>query len=168
MPKIASLEELYIEQLKDLYNAEILLIGMLPNLVKSAQEPRIKACFQNHLDQTYRHVERLEKILGDLNQSPAHQRCEAMLGLAKDCRKYFQEDTPSPVRDIAIISHAQQVEHYEIASYNCVYAYALLLGNLAAAELLQHTLDEEIEMEAELTEHAEDMNARAAATFLRR
>lgn len=155
--KLETLQDLYVEELKDLYNAEQLLVSALPKMAKAASTPELRAAFEEHLEQTKGHVERLEKIFQELQQDPKGRKCKAMEGLLEEGKDIMNEDGASDVIDAALISSAQRVEHYEIAGYGCVRTYARLLGFDDAAELLQETLDEEEATDRLLTELAESV-----------
>ncbi len=158
MSNISTLEDLYIEQLKDLYNAEIQLIEALPEMVQTAHAVELKDSFLFHLEQTYRHVERLEEILENLGERPTGHKCDAMIGLIKESKKTLEEEAPHEVKDAALIAAAQRIEHYEIAGYGCVRTYAKLLGDEHATDLLQITLNEETETDRLLTKVSEKLN----------
>jgi len=168
MSKLASLEDLYVEQLKDLYSAETQLIKALPEMAKASHAPDLKAGFQEHLEQTREHAERLEQILEALDEKPTGNKCEAMAGLIKEGKKTIGEDASPAVRDAALIAAAQRVEHYEIAGYGCVRTYAKLLGDDQASEVLQTTLDEEAETDEKLTGLSENLNVKAENLSSRR
>jgi ferritin-like metal-binding protein YciE len=159
--KLASLEDLYVSELKDLYSAETQLLKALPKMAKAATSKELKKGFQHHLKQTREHVSRLEKVFAQLDASPGGKRCKAMEGLIKEGADVIKEDAEPEVKDAALIAAAQRVEHYEIAGYGCVRTYAKILGNPKAAELLQQTLNEEAETDVALTELADDINLEA-------
>lgn len=153
--KLESLQELYIEELKDLYNAESQLISALPKLAKAASAPALRNAFEKHLQQTRGHVERLDRIFEGLNSDPKGKKCKAMEGLLSEGKDLINGDGASSVRDVALIAAAQRIEHYEMAGYGCVRTYARLLGDEEAANLLQMSLDEEADTDEKLTELAE-------------
>ena len=150
-----SLHDLYVDELKDLYNAENQLLKALPRMAKAATAPELKAAFTEHLDVTRKQVERLEQIFGELGASPKGKKCKAMEGLIEEGKEIMEEDGDPSVIDAALIAAAQRVEHYEMAGYGCVRTFANLLGYEDAAQLLQETLDEEGETDKKLTELAE-------------
>jgi ferritin-like metal-binding protein YciE len=150
-----SLHDLYVNELKDLYSAENQLLKALPKMAKAADAPELKAAFEEHLEVTRGQVARLETIFADLGVSPKGKKCKAMEGLIEEGKELLEEDADPAVRDAALISAAQKVEHYEMAGYGCVRTYARRLGYQEAAELLQATLDEEGEADEKLTELAE-------------
>ena len=156
-----SLRELYIDELKDLYNAETQLVKALPKMAKASSSPELKAGFEEHLKQTKGHVERLEAIFGTLDESPKGKKCHGMEGLIEEGSEAVEEYEES-VRDAALIGAAQRVEHYEIAAYGTVIAMAKQLGETRPAGLLNQTLEEEKETDAKLTSLAETINPAAA------
>jgi ferritin-like metal-binding protein YciE len=155
--KLERLEQLYISELRDLYSAENQLLKALPKMARGASSPELKDAFEKHLEQTKGHVERLEQLFEQLDESPKGKTCQAMKGLIKEGSEILQEDGEDSVLDAGIIVAAQKVEHYEIASYGSVRTFAHLLGNDEAARLLQSTLDEESEANEILTRLAESI-----------
>jgi len=155
--KINTLKKLYIEELRDLYNAENQLLKALPKMAKGASSDELKQALEDHLGETKVHVERLEEIFGALDESPKGKTCKAMKGLVEEGSEILEEDGEPTVLDAGIIAAGQKVEHYEIASYGTVRAWAELLGEEDAVELLQQTLDEEGAANEKLNELAEDI-----------
>jgi len=153
--KLDTLEKLYVNELRDIYNAENQLLKALPKMAKGASSPDLKNAFENHLRQTETHVERLEQIFAEFNESAKGETCSAMKGLIEEGSEILTEDGEESVLDAGIIVAAQKVEHYEIAAYGSVRTFAKLLGQTKAAELLQATLDEESEANELLNELAE-------------
>ena len=153
--KITTLEDLYTDMLKDLYSAEKQLVKALPKMAKAAQSPDLQKAFQNHLKQTEGHVNRIERIFSDMEGSPRGKKCAAMEGLVEEGSELLQEDIEPNVLDAGLIAAAQKVEHYEIASYGTVRAWAERLGKTRAVQLLQQTLDEESAANEKLTQIAE-------------
>jgi ferritin-like metal-binding protein YciE len=153
--KFASLEQLYISELRDLYSAENQLLKALPKMAKAASSEELKEGFEKHLEQTKGHVERLEQIFQQLDESPKGKTCHAMKGLIEEGSEILKEDGEDSVLDAGIIVAAQKVEHYEIASYGSVRTFANLLNQNEAAGLLQSTLDEESETNETLNRLAE-------------
>jgi len=141
--ELNSLQDLFIHDLKDLYNAEVQLTKALPKMAKAATEPALKQAFQTHLAETEEQIERLEQIFEELDESPKGKKCKAMEGLIEEGKELMEEDAEPEVLDAGLIGAAQKVEHYEIAGYGTVRTYAEMLGNDQAARLLQQTLDEE-------------------------
>jgi ferritin-like metal-binding protein YciE len=153
--KLDTVEKLYIGELRDLYSAENQLLKALPKMAKAASSQELKDAFEKHLEQTKGHVERLEQIFQQLNENPKGKSCHGMKGLIEEGSEILKEDGEDSVLDAGIIVAAQKVEHYEIASYGSVRAFAQLLGKDEAAQLLQSTLDEESETNEILNRLAE-------------
>ena len=152
--KLDSLETLYVEELRDLYNAEQQILKALPKMAKAASSSNLQKGFQEHLQQTKGQVQRLDQIFADLGRSPKGKKCEAMEGLLKEGAELLDAEAEPSVLDAALIAAAQRVEHYEIAGYGCVRTYAKLLGHGEATTLLQQTLDEEKSTDEKLTKLA--------------
>jgi len=155
--KLDTLEKLYVDELRDIYNAENQLLKALPKMAKGASSPDLKNAFEMHLRQTESHVERLEQIFADLDESPKGKTCHGMKGLIEEGSEILKEDGEESVLDAGIIVAAQKVEHYEMAAYGSARTFARLLGQEKAAELLQSTLDEESETNESLNQLAENM-----------
>ena len=153
--RLATLHDLYVDELKDLYNAEHQLLAALPKMVKAATAPQLAKAFSDHLTETKGHVDRLEKIFKKLDTDPKGKKCKAMEGLLDEGQQAMAEDADPNVMDAALIAAAQRVEHYEMAGYGCVRTFARLLGEDQAADLLQTTLDEEGAADKKLTKLAE-------------
>lgn len=161
--EVKSLDKLYVDGLRDLYSAEKQLVKALPKIANAATTTKLKDAVEDHLKVTKGHVDRLEKIFTDLDESPHGHECVAMKGLIEEGDELLKEVEPGPVLDAAIIGAAQKVEHYEIAGYGTSRTFAELLGRSEHAELLQQTLDEEGETDKELTRLAEGLvNEKAA------
>ena len=161
MPKITNLRDVFVEQLKDLYSAEHQLIKALPKMAKAATSPDLAKGFEDHLEQTKGHANRLEQIFKKLDQKPTEKKCKAMEGLIKEGAEAIDEDASDAARDALLIAAAQRVEHYEIAGYGSVKTYADLLGEDDASKLLAETLQEEKDTDEKLTEAAETINVEA-------
>jgi ferritin-like metal-binding protein YciE len=157
-----SLRELYIDELKDLYSAEKQLTKALPKLAKAASSDELRQGFEEHLQQTKEHVQRLEEIFTRLGEKPGGKKCLGMEGLVKEGAEMMGEDFSDDVMDAALISAAQRVEHYEIAGYGTVCAWADLLGESEHSSLLRQTLQEEKETDQKLTELSEQINVEAS------
>ena len=161
--KAHSLRELFIEELRDLYDAENQLTKALPKMAENSSSSELRQAFEEHLEQTRNHVSRLEKIFADLGEKAKAEKCKGMEGLIKEGSDLLKEDDFDPeVKDAAIIGAAQRVEHYEIAGYGTVRTFAELLGEDEAGSLLEETLDEEKEADQKLTELAEQINLDAS------
>jgi len=159
--KMESLRELFVEELKDLYSAENQILKVLPKMIKAASSKELKKGFEEHLEQTKGHVERLEQIFEGLDDSPKGKKCKGMEGLLEEGKDWMEEDAEPEVMDAGLIAAAQHVEHYEMAGYGCVRTYAELLGNKRAAQILQKTLDEEKQTDSKLTNLATKINVEA-------
>ncbi|HZS17949.1 MAG TPA: ferritin-like domain-containing protein [Candidatus Udaeobacter sp.] len=143
--KLDTLQKLYTEELRDLYNAENQLLKALPKMAKGASSEELKDAIEKHLEQTKGHVQRLEQVFNQLGEKAKGKTCRAMKGLVEEGSEILEQDGDDSVIDAGIIVAAQKVEHYEMASYGSVRTFANLLGQNKAAELLQATLDEESE-----------------------
>jgi len=153
--KINNLNDLFIDQLRDLYNAEDQILQALPKMAAAANASELKQAFQDHLAQSRTHKQRLERIFADLGLSASGQHCEAMEGLIKEGEETLHLQADPIVKDAALIAAGQRVEHYEMAGYGTVRTFADHLGYDDAEELLQQTLDEEGEADKLLTSIAE-------------
>lgn len=167
--KLESLENLFVHELKDLLSAEKQLVKALPKMAKGANSEALRAGFEEHLEQTKGHVERLEKIFDLLGKTARAEHCKAMEGLIEEGSDLLKEEGSPSVKDAALIGAAQRVEHYEIAAYGTLRTLAQLLGQEEAAELLQETLDEEKQADEKLTELAmSEINPEAESEAERR
>jgi ferritin-like metal-binding protein YciE len=153
--QLQDLQDLYINELRDIYNAEKQLVKALPKMAKKANDEELKDAFSEHLEQTKGHVERLDQIFDKLGKRAGGKTCKAMQGLVEEGQETMEEDAEPEVMDAALIAAAQRVEHYEIAAYGTVRSYAKLLGDEQAARLLDQTLQEEGETDKKLTKLAE-------------
>ena len=157
-----SLRQLYVNELKDLYNAETQLVKALPKMAKGSSNAELRQGFEEHLRQTSEHVSRLEQIFDMLGEKATGKKCMGMEGLVKEGAETLSEDYEGAVMDAAIIGAAQRVEHYEIAGYGTARAFAELLGENEHVSLLEQTLEEEKETDEKLTQLAEQINSQAA------
>jgi ferritin-like metal-binding protein YciE len=146
---------LWIEEMRDLYNAEKQLVKALPKMARRASSDELKEAFESHLEETETHVERLEEIFERLGKKPSGKTCKAMEGLIEEGSEMMSEEGPDSVIDAGIIAAAQRVEHYEMAGYGTARTFASILGEEEAEDLLQQTLDEEGAADEKLTEIAE-------------
>jgi len=160
---LESLKDLFIDELRDLYDAENQITEALPKLIEKAQNPQLKSALREHLEITRSQIRRLETIFQRLKEKATGESCKGMKGLIKEGDDMASRDGDSSVIDAAIISAAQRVEHYEMAGYGTVRTYADLLGEHEFANLLQTTLDEEREADKNLTEIAKTINVKARA-----
>ncbi len=161
----ASLRQLYIDELRDLYSAETQLTKALPKMAKASSNPQLRQAFEEHLRQTSEHVSRLEQIFEMLDEKASGKKCLGMEGLVKEGAETIQEDYEDPVLDAAIIGAAQRVEHYEIAGYGTVREFAGLLGEDEHIPLLEQTLEEEKQTDDKLTQLAEEINRQAGGSM---
>jgi ferritin-like metal-binding protein YciE len=152
--KMDNLDELYTDLLKDLYSAEQQLMKALPKMAKAAQSSDLQKAFNEHLSQTERHAERIEKIFTDLDGSPRGKKCVGMEGIVKEGDEMMKE-TDKDALDAGLIAAAQKAEHYEMASYGTARTWAQMMGHDKAARMLQNTLDEESRANEKLTMIAE-------------
>jgi len=160
--KINTLEEAFLEELKDIYDAEHQLLEALPKMATAATDKKLKAGFKEHLTQTEGHVGRLEQAFELLEETPKRQSCKAMKGLLKEGQEVIDEDAAPAVHDAFLIAAAQKVEHYEIATYGTLCVWAQAIGREDIHELLHQTHLEERETDEKLTALAEgSINARA-------
>ena len=157
-----SFRELYIDELRDLYNAETQLTKALPKMAKASTNDRLRQAFEEHLRQTSEHVSRLEQIFEQLQEKPTGKKCAGMEGLVKEGSETMKEDFEGEVMDSAIIGAAQRVEHYEIAAYGTVREFAEILGENEHVSLLEQTLEEEKQTDQKLTDLAQEINPQAA------
>ena len=165
---VKTMNDLYVESLRDLFSAETQITQALPKLSDAATNEQLKAGIQMHLQQTEEHIARLREIFGDLNVEPGGHHCEAMEGLLAEGDELLETVIDKAVLDAAMIGAAQKVEHYEISGYGTARTFARLLGFDGHADLLQSTLDEEAETDENLTELAESMVNEQAAKSLER
>ena len=163
MPALTSLRELLVDELRDLHNAENQLVEALPKMAEAASHEELKEGFQEHLEQTREHVDRLDRCFKILGATAKGKTCHAMKGLVEEGKEAIEEEAPDPIRDAKLIGAAQRVEHYEIAAYGTARAFAQTLGEDKVADLLQETLDEEGETDKKLTVLAETINEEAHA-----
>jgi len=150
-----SLEDLLLNQLEDLYDAENRLVKALPRMADAATAPALRRAFESHLEETKHQVERLNTIFQQLGRTPERETCEAMKGLLREGEEMIDAKGNPDVKDAALIAAAQRVEHYEMAGYGTARTFASRLGYSEAARLLQSTLDEEMAADKKLTQVAE-------------
>jgi ferritin-like metal-binding protein YciE len=153
--QIDNLEKLFIDMLKDTYNAEKQIIRALPRMAKAATNDELRDAFTAHLRQTEKQVERLEKVFKEVGKPAQGKRCAGMEGLLEEGKELFEGDVDDEVLDAGMIAAAQKVEHYEISAYGTLKTYAQLLGHDQAVRLLEETLNEEKEADRLLTKIAE-------------
>ena len=163
MPQEKSLDDLFLDTLKDIYYAEKQILKALPKMAKAAQDPELKAGFAEHRDQTEVHVERLEQIFEMLGTPARGKQCDAIIGILEEGKSIMDDYKGAIALDAGLIAAAQAVEHYEMARYGTLKAWATLLGRTDAAQLLDATLKEEAATDKKLSGlaiHTE--NAKAA------
>ncbi len=158
MAKMKTLEDFFMDELKDVYSAEKQITKALPKMEKTATAEELKGAFENHLKETEGQIARLDKIGTILGKNLAGKKCKAMEGLMEEGKELMEEEAEPEVMDAALIAAAQKVEHYEMATYGCLKTYARLLGYDEIGDLLQETLDEEGNADKVLTEIAEQIN----------
>jgi ferritin-like metal-binding protein YciE len=146
-----TLQDLFLNELKDIYHGEKQLLRALPRMAKAAQSPDLQAAFTKHLRETEGHVQRLEQIFERLGERAVGKRCKGIEGIVEEGKDIMEEDGHEAVLDAALIAAAQRVEHYEIASYGCLITYAGLLGDRNVEKLLKQTLGEEEATDKALT-----------------
>ena len=152
-----NLQELLVEELKDLYSAEKQIVRALPKIIRGAASQELKAAITEHLEITKEQVTRLEQVFGNLEEKPKAKHCKGMEGLLKEGAECLEEQEKGALRDLQLIGAAQRVEHYEVAAYGTAKAMAEKLGLSEAAQLLGETLAEEEEADKKLTEVAEGL-----------
>jgi len=148
--KIATLADLYLDQLQDMHSCERQIIKALPKLSKSIESPKLLEAATHHLGETKEQLERLTQILDNLGKTPGRKVCEATVGLLAEATELAESAVEPAVRDAALIAAMQKLEHYEIASYGCLRSFATLLGRSADAKLIQKSLSEESKADATL------------------
>jgi ferritin-like metal-binding protein YciE len=153
--ELNTLRDLLVEQLQDLYDAEHRLTRALPKMAKAAASPELKAAFEKHLAETEGQIERLDQVFEHLGQKAKKKACKAMQGLIEEGEETIKEEADPEVKDAALIAAAQRVEHYEMAGYGTVRAYARLLKESAVVKLLEQTYKEEKATDESLSELAE-------------
>lgn len=151
MSKVTTMEELFLEEIRDLYDAEKQLTKALPKMARAASSEELRDAFEEHLGETENQVSRLERIFALVGEDAKGKKCAAMAGLIKEGDEIVSDSEQTPVRDAGLIAAAQKVEHYEISGYGSARTHAELLGNGEAARLLQETLHEEKAADEKLT-----------------
>jgi len=154
---VKTMEDLFLEEIRDLLDAEKQITKALPKMAKATTSEELSSAFNEHLEQTRGHIERLERIFSAVGAKSGGVKCKGMEGLLKEGDELVTLTNPGPVRDAGLIGAAQRVEHYEMAGYGVARTFAQLLGRDEAADLLQETLDEERETDENLTSIAESM-----------
>jgi len=155
--KIETMEDLFMEQVQDLYDAEKRLVKALPKMAEASTSQSLRQAFESHLLETEGHVSRLESVFRTLGLEPKSHTCDAMKGLISEGEDMVSDIDESPLRDAGLIAAANRVEHYEIAAYGSARTFADILGLSEAAILLEQTLQEEKKADQKLTQLAENM-----------
>ena len=161
---VKTMEDLFLEEIRDLLDAEKQITKALPKMAKAASSEELSFAFNEHLEQTRGHVDRLERIFSEIGAKSGGVKCAAMEGLLKEGDEMVRMTDPGMVRDAGLIAAAQRVEHYEMAGYGSARTFANLLGRNSAADLLEETLEEERETDENLSELAESMVNQRAMT----
>lgn len=157
MPKMQTLEAAFVDEIRDLYDAEKQLVRALPKMAKAAGSEELAAAFKEHLEQTKGQVQRLEQVFELLGQKARSKPCKAMKGLLEEGQEIMEQDASENLLDLALIGAAQKVEHYEIAGYGTLRTFAQAMGNKEAALLLDQTLKEEEATDKKLTQIAKGL-----------
>ena len=161
--ELNTLKDLYVHELKDLFSAEQQLVKALPKMAKAAANKELAAGFQQHLQQTKEHAQRLQQILSNHEQTIRGPKCKGMEGIVAEGAEMIEEEADEEVKDAGLIAAAQRVEHYEIAGYGTAQTYAELLGDKEGQKLLQTTLEEEKQTDQKLSKLATSVINVAAA-----
>lgn len=157
MKKLASLEDAFMDELRDMYNAENQLVKALPRMAKAASSPDLQEAITAHLEETRGQIERLEQVFEIMGAKVRGKKCQAMEGLLEEGKELMEEEAEPPVMDASLIAAAQKVEHYEIASYGTLCTWAKQIGHEDAAELLSQNLAEEKAADQKLSQLAEGL-----------
>jgi len=158
-----TLEDLFLENLKDIYYAEKKILVALPKMAEAVNSEELRAAFEKHVGETEGQVERLQKVFKLVQQSPKGKTCPAILGLVEEGEEVMEDFADSTALDAGLLSGAQAVEHYEIARYGTLVAWAQQLGMTEAAQLLSQTLEEEKKTDAALSKLAQGVINQKAA-----
>jgi ferritin-like metal-binding protein YciE len=163
MAEAGTLHDAFIDELRDTYDAEKQLTKALPKLAKASSNPQLRQAFESHLKETLGHVERLEQVFGSLNEKVRGKHCDGVAGIIEEGKSIMEEDFDDTTMDACLIAAGQRAEHYEMAAYGTLVAWAQAMGHMDAARLLQQTLDEEKAADKKLSSLAESgINQRAA------
>jgi ferritin-like metal-binding protein YciE len=155
MAKTGTMHDAFLDELRDTYDAEKQLIKALPKMAKTASSAELRTAFETHLEETRAHVDRVEQVFESLEEKPRGKHCEGMAGIIEEGKSIIDEDFDEAAMDAALIAAAQRAEHYEMAAYGTLVAWARAMGHTEAADLLQETLDEEKATDEKLTTLAE-------------
>jgi len=163
MAKVTTMEELFLDEIRDLYDAEMQLTKALPEMADAAASDELREAFEEHLEETVNQVGRLERIFAALGEKPTGKKCAAMTGLIKEGNEMINASDETAVRDAGLIAAAQKVEHYEISGYGSARTHAEILGDDKAVRLLEETLFEEKEADERLNDIAKNLVNEEAA-----
>jgi len=167
MPDAGTLHDAFIDELRDTYDAEKQLTKALPKLAKAASSPKLRAAFEAHLEQTREHVERLERVFESLDEKVRGKHCDGIAGIIDEGKSIMEEDLDQATMDACLIAAGQRAEHYEMAAYGTLAAWARGMGHIEAAKLLEKTLGEEKAADEKLTSLAESgINQQAAESMM--
>jgi ferritin-like metal-binding protein YciE len=155
MAKTGTMHDAFLDELRDTYDAEKQLIKALPKMAKAASSTELRTAFETHLEETRGHVDRVEQVFESLEEKARGKHCEGMAGIIEEGKSIMQEDFDEAAMDAALIAAGQRAEHYEMAAYGTLVAWARAMGHTEAADLLQQTLDEEKATDEKLTTLAE-------------
>lgn len=156
-----TLKELFVDKLKDVYDAERRITKALPKIIKAANDETLSSALEEHLQQTEGHIERLDRVFENIGESPGRKACHGMMGILEEGDELLGKDGPEAVMDAGLIAAAQSVEHYEITAYGCLKTWANQLGMKDEANLLDETLEEEKQADEKLTRIASTVNPQA-------
>ena len=163
MAEMGTLHDAFVDELRDSYDAEKQLTKALPKMAKAAHSPELREAIESHLEETRQQVERLEQVFESLGEKPRGKHCDGIAGIIQEAQAVMQEDFDEPTADACLIASAQRAEHYEMAAYGTLVAWARAMGHDEAADLLQETLDEETAADEKLSTLAEGgINEQAA------
>ena len=163
MAEMGTLHDAFLDELRDSYDAEKQLTKALPKMAKAANSPELREAIESHLEETRQQVERLEQVFESLGEKPRGKHCDGIAGIIQEAQAVMQEDFDEPTADACLIASAQRAEHYEMAAYGTLVAWARAMGHDEAADLLQETLDEEKAADEKLNTLAEGgINEQAA------
>ena len=164
MADTGTLHDAFLDELRDTYDAEKQLTKALPKLAKAATSPELRAAFESHLEETRGHVDRLEQVFASLDEKVRGKHCEGIAGIIDEGKSLMEEDFDEATMDACLIAAGQRAEHYELAAYGTLVAWARGMGHTEAEKLLQETLDEEKAADEKLTQIAESgVNEEAAS-----
>ena len=154
MADAGTLHDAFLDELRDTYDAEKQLVKALPKMAKAASSPELRSAFESHLEETRGHVERLEQVFETLDEPAKGKHCDGIAGIIEEGKSIMEEDFDEATMDACLIAGGQRAEHYEMAAYGTLVAWAQAMGHNEAAMLLQETLDEEKATDVKLTELA--------------